>query len=299
MRKFGARLGVAGTVVILAGAVLLVRHERLLASPGEARNARARAAALAGGAPAPGHADDATDIYAADRPGMLSPVVQNFPSRIYVPNSDSNTVDVIDPVTFKVIDHFSAGAQPQHVVPSYDLKTLWVLNDKGNSLTKIDPATGKKGETVPVDDPYNLYFTPNGSQAIVVAEALHRLDFRDAQTMKLIVSLHVPCAGVNHMDYAADGSYFIASCEFDGHLLKIETATRKILGKLALDPKDMPQDVRTSPDGKIFYVADMMANGVHIIDADKFAKIGFLATGKGAHGLLIGRGLQADVHLEP
>ncbi len=120
------------------------------------------------------------DVYAADRPGRLSPAVRGFPSRVYVPNSESNTVSVIDPRTFKVIDSFPVGALPQHVTPSYDLKTLWVDNDQGNSLTPIDPATGRPGKPVPVADPYNLYFTPDGRYAIVVAERLQRLDFRDA-----------------------------------------------------------------------------------------------------------------------
>jgi len=43
---------------------------------------------------------------------------------VYVPNSDSNTVDVIDPHTYKVVEHFSVGALPQPVVPAYDLKTI-------------------------------------------------------------------------------------------------------------------------------------------------------------------------------
>jgi DNA-binding beta-propeller fold protein YncE len=51
----------------------------------------------------------------------------------------------------------------------------------------------------------------------------------------------------------------------------------------------MPQDVRISPDGSVFFVADMGVGGVHIIDGEKFAKIGFLKTGKGAHGIHISR----------
>jgi YVTN family beta-propeller protein len=229
------------------------------------------------------------DVYAADRPNELSPVVKNFPSRVYVPNSESATVDVIDPATYQVVDHFNVGRLPQHIVPSYDLKTLWVLDDQGYALTKIDPATAKPGKTVSVDDPYNLYFTPDGTEAIVVAEALHRLDFRDAQTMKLKFSLETPCDGVNHLDYSADGSYFIASCEFDGKLLKVETSSRKILATIQLDKPAMPQDVRLSPDAKVFYVADMAANGVHIIDGDNFSVLGLLKTGKGTHGLLVSR----------
>src|SRR5258706_4861107 len=165
---------------------------------------------------------DPSDIYSEDRPGKLSPAVKSFPSLVYVPNSGSNSVDVINPRTFRIIKHFAVGRQPQHVTPSYDLQKLWVLNDLGDSLTEIDPATGKKGRTIRVADPYNMYYSPDGKYAIVVAERLHRLDFRDAQTMKLQYSLPVSCKGVDHIDFAADGRYLIATCEFSAELLKVD-----------------------------------------------------------------------------
>lgn len=232
---------------------------------------------------------DPSDIYAADHAGNLSPAVRDFPSRIYVPNSGSNTVDIIDPATYKIISHFAVGRQPQHVVPSYDMKRLWVLNDLGDSVTAIDPATGKKGKTYPVQDPYNMYFTPDGKFAIVVAEAKKELDFRDAQTMKLVESVKVPCKGVDHMDFTADGRFLIASCEFSAMMLKVDVANRKLVGTLSLEKGGMPQDVKTSPDGKVFYVADMMANGIYLIEPDSFKRIDFMPTGKGTHGLYVSR----------
>lgn len=150
---------------------------------------------------------DPHDVYAANRPGQLSTVVRSFSERVYVPNIGRNTVDVIDPHTFKIIDHFAVSRQPQHITPSYDLKTLWVLNDLGDSLTRIDPATGRALDTVNVKDPYNMYYTPDGRYAIVVAERVHRLDFRDPETMKLVESVSVPCRGVNHLDFSANGRY--------------------------------------------------------------------------------------------
>ncbi len=252
---------------------------------------------------------DPHDIYSADRVGLLSPVVRNFPSRIYVPNCESDSVDVIDPATYKVIEHFAVGRQPQHVTPSFDLKTLWVLNDLGDSVTKIDPATGKKGETLPVQDPYNMYNTPDGKFSIVVAEAQRRLDFVDPQTMKLKHALSVPCRGVDHMDFSADGRYLIASCEFSGMMLKVDVAQQSVIGELKLPrvttqhskiamehmPPSIPpgfgapQDVKLSPDGRIFYVADMTANGVYEIDGDAFKILGFIPTGEGTHGLYTSR----------
>jgi DNA-binding beta-propeller fold protein YncE len=196
---------------------------------------------------------------------------------------------VIDPATYRVIDEFRVGRQPQHVTPSYDLRTLWVLNDKGNSLTRINPATGRRENTIKVRDPYNMYYTPDGRFAIVVAEARKRLNFLDAATLKLTHSLKVPCKGVDHIDFSADGRYLIASCEFSGTLLKVDVADQTLLGTLALAKRGMPQDLKLSPDGAVFYVADMMANGVHLIDGENLRKIAFIPTGKGAHGLYVSR----------
>ncbi len=232
---------------------------------------------------------DPHDVYAADRPGRLSPVVRRFPSRVYVPNSESNTVSVINPHTYKVIDEFPAGTLPQHVVPSYDLKTLWVNNDEGNTLTPINPATGKPGRPVPVTDPYNLYFTPNGRYAIVVEERMQTLDFRNPRTMRSDHTLSVPCDGVNHMDFSADGRYLLASCEFGGAVIKVDLARQRVVGSLALSPGASPQDVKLSPDGSVFYVADQASGGVWLIDAKRMRRVGFVRTAPGAHGLYVSR----------
>ncbi|MGZ8695770.1 MAG: YncE family protein [Gaiellaceae bacterium] len=230
------------------------------------------------------------DLYAYDHAGMISAVARRDPSRVYVPNSAGDSVDVIDPRTYKVVEHFPVGALPQHVTPSHDLKMLYVNDDVGNTLTPIDPATGRPGKAFPVDDPYNLYFTIDGRYAIVVAERLHRLDFRNAHTFRLVRALNVPCAGVNHMDFSPNGRYVIASCEFSGRLLKVDVRRFRVLGVRTLPRRfSVPQDVRSSPDAKVFYVADLAAGGVWEIDPARFKVIGFIHTGSGAHGLVVGR----------
>jgi YVTN family beta-propeller protein len=228
---------------------------------------------------------DCRNIYAADGPNQLSTTVVNDPPRVYVPNLQSNSVTVIDQATNKVIQTIPVGKQPQHVVPSYDLKTLWVNNDKGNSLTPIDPQTGAVGAPVAVEDPYNLYFTPDGTRAVVMAEALKRMDFRDPHTMALLHTVQVPCSGLNHMDFSPDGRTAVAACEFDGQLLLIDMTNgqEKVLQQLKVG--GMPQDVKLSPDGTVYYVADMQVNGVHVIDATSFRELEVIKTGKGAHGL--------------
>ncbi len=233
---------------------------------------------------------DPGNLYSETRPDKLSPAAAKALPRVYVPNLKSNDVYVIDPATLKVVDRFRVGINPQHIVPSYDLKTLWATNNAegrtDGSLTPIDPTTGKPGKSILVDDPYNMYFTPDGRSAIVVAEALKRLDFRDPHTMALQSRLAVPqCAGINHADFSIDGRFVIFTCEFEGSLAKIDMVGRKVLGYLKLSKGGMPQDIRVSPDGKTFFVADMKADGVFLIDGDSFKEIGFIQTGVGTHGL--------------
>jgi DNA-binding beta-propeller fold protein YncE len=227
------------------------------------------------------------DVYAAGRPGRLSPVVRHDPARVYVPNSESGTVDVISQRRFKVIDHFAVGRVPQHVTPSWDLKTLWVTNDESNSLTPIDPRTGRRhGRTLPVADPYNLYFTADGRRAIVVAERLRRLDFRSPHTMKLEHALSLPgCGGVDHMDFTADGRRALVSCEFADRMIVVDLDRERVIKTIPLRAGAMPQDVKLSPDGRTFYVADMASNGIWLIDAHRLRRERFQPTGLGAHGL--------------
>ena len=233
---------------------------------------------------------DPKNLYSETRPENLSPVVAKHLHRVYVPNRTSNDVWVIDPATLKVVDKYKVGINPQHVVPSWDLKTLWVNNNAegrtDGSVTPIDPLTGKPGKNIPVDDPYNMYFTPDGSAAIVVAEAHKRLDFRDPHTMALKYSIETPnCRGINHADFSIDGRYAIFTCEYAKSVVKIDLVEKKVAGYLKFSKGGMPQDVRISPDGKVFYVADMKADGVFVVDGDKFTELGHIKTGIGTHGL--------------
>jgi YVTN family beta-propeller protein len=226
------------------------------------------------------------NVYLHTGVNAFVPATRGIPYRLYVPESAGTGVDVIDPVAMRVIGHYTTGLDPQHVVPSYDLRTLYSTNDMANSLTPFNPRTGlPSGPNISVNDPYNMYFTPNGRQAIVVAEADQQLEFYDAHTFGLNKVLPVDCAGVDHADFSADGTFMIASCEFGHRLVRIDMRTETVSAYLTLAQKASPQDVRISPDGQTFYVADMKLGGVHLIDSASFRQVGFLRTGRDAHGL--------------
>ena len=223
------------------------------------------------------------NVYQYTQANQLAPSVKDIPSRVYVPNSMSNTVDVIDPNTMTIIDHFPVNALPQHVVPSYDMQTLYVNNNNGNTLTPIDPRTGKPGPDIPIDDPYNLYFSPDGTKAIVMAERNNSVDFYDPKTWTLIKQVPIPHGGVNHAEFTADGKTMVASCEFSGFLVRIDLDTMAITGELNVGGK--PVDVKLSPDGSLMFNANETKDGVTVVDWANMREVQFIPTAKGAHGL--------------
>jgi YVTN family beta-propeller protein len=227
------------------------------------------------------------NVYSYTVTPHLSPAVANVPPRVYVPNSDAASVSVIDPTTLKVVDRFNVGTRPHHVTPSWDLTKLYVNNTEGNTLTEIDPMTGRPTRTIKITDPYNLYFTPDGTKAIVVAERFQRLDFYNLADWSFIKSVGIPWAGVDHADFTADGRYLIASCEFSGQVVKVDTEALEVVGRANVG--SMPIDVKLSPDGTVAYVANQGRHGVSLIDPETMTEIGFLRTGTGAHGLNVSR----------
>lgn len=237
---------------------------------------------------------DLTNVYAAAGANMVREDLRGDRELVYVPNTQSDKVNVIDPLTMQVIDEFYGGPEPQHVVPSYDMRTLYVTSSRipGGAVLPIDPRTGKPGEIVNVQDVYNLYFTPDGQYAIVVAEAYQRLDFYNPNTWELVKTAEFPsCEGINHMDFTLDGKTALASCEFANRMVVFDVATGQQLREFDLDmaPHGMPQDTRLVPNGSVFLVADMHAHGVYVFSGSAAERVGFVPTGLGAHGIYFSR----------
>jgi YVTN family beta-propeller protein len=226
-------------------------------------------------------------IYAAISSRRLDPRVAGIAPRLYVPNNHSNTVDVIDPTTFRVIRTLHVGIAPQHITPSWGLHHLYVGNTYSNTLTVIDPRTGRITRTISIPDPYNLYFTPDGSLAIDVAERLGRLFFYDPRTWRQRGSVSIPWAGADHLDFSRSGRYLLISTEYDGEVVKVDVARRRVIGSVHVGGS--PVDVKVSPDGSVFYVANQVRGGVSIIDPRRMREIGFIPTGSGAHGFCVSR----------
>jgi YVTN family beta-propeller protein len=227
------------------------------------------------------------NVYASTISGKPNPTVADITPRVYVPNSDSSSVVVIDPVRLEVIDRFAVGSIPHHVAPAHDLSALYVDNEGSSSLTVIDPRSAKPVGTIPITYPYNLYFTPDGSKAVVVVERLRRIEFWDSHSWHKIKEVPIPWAGCDHLDFTADGRSLFISTEYTGMVARVDTVTMELVGSVSVGA--LPIDVRLAPDGSLLYVANQGRHGVSLIDPEQMREVGFIPTGQGAHGLQVSR----------
>jgi YVTN family beta-propeller protein len=236
---------------------------------------------------------DPHNVYAAAGADMLSDAARAAKPLVYVPHTKSGDVWVIDPATYAVVGKYRLGGELQHVVPSYDMKTLYASDDTTNKITPFDPVTGRPGANIPVIDPYNMYFTPDGRSAISVAEARRMLVFYDPKTWQVQQTLPTPeCAGIDHADFMPDGRTAVFTCEFAGRVAVIDIAARKLLRTIDLPVRHTrmgPQDIKLAPDGSVFYIADSEQGGVWVIDGAATKVLREIPTGKGAHGLYLSR----------
>ena len=236
---------------------------------------------------------DPHNIYSEAGAGKLGPAALASKAYAYVPNTKSGDVWVIDQQTFQVVGKFPVGKEVQHVVPSYDMSALYATDDIGNVIRRIDPTTGQAGETIPVADPYNMYFTPDGKYAISVAEALRSLVWYDPATWQEVDRVRYPdCKGIDHGDFTPDGKIAVFSCEFAGRVAVIDMQTHQLIRMVDMPQMNTtmgPQDLRIAPDGSKFYIADSDSDGVWVLDKDLQTVTRHIDTGDGAHGLYFSR----------
>jgi YVTN family beta-propeller protein len=217
----------------------------------------------------------------------LPAAVADLPERVYVPNEADDTISVIDAASLKVIATLPTGRIPEHLTPDWDMSRLYVSNYASPFLSVVDPRKVATADPITAASPYNLYFSPDGSTAIVMAEDVNRIDFYDRRTWHLLKQLPIKWAGIDHADFSAGGRYLLASTEYAGHVLKVDVVTMSIVGDVAVG--GLPIDVKLSPDGSVFFVANQGRHGVSVVDPFQMKEIAFIPTGKGAHGMAISR----------
>jgi YVTN family beta-propeller protein len=152
---------------------------------------------------------------------------------LYVTNTKSESISVIDTTTFEVVQTIALGkGKPNRVVFHPDGKTAWVVYDKAHDIGVVDAEAGRLVRRLKIGgNPYNLTFSPDG-------HFLYVLDWSSESSRDEVLVYDVQADRVDgrievstwpaHGIFTRDGRTYYVSSETAGNVATIDTATRKI-----------------------------------------------------------------------
>jgi YVTN family beta-propeller protein len=190
---------------------------------------------------------------------VLGVAVPGIASTLYVTNTKSNSVSIIDTGTLEVVGTIALGpGKPNRIVFHPDGKLAWVVYDKSHDLGVIDVETRKLLRRVKIGgNPYNLAFTPDGRHLYVLdwssETSNDEVIMYDLRAEKIDGRVEVstwPAHGV----FSRDGRLFYVSGESAGDVTVIDTARREIVGRIVHGGGDA-MGLALRADGKLLYAA--------------------------------------------
>src|SRR2546426_576350 len=235
---------------------------------------------------APGRTVRAADIYAAATEPYLRRVVSGIPARVYVPNSNDGTVDVIDPISRLVITHFPVGTVPHHITPSWDLRQLYVDNtsaDFSGAMVKVDLTKRMVVVYAHVGGlPVDVRLAPDGSVFYVANQSRHGVSVLDPERMEEIAFIPTGL-GAHGLALSRDASLLYVSNRLAGTISVIDLAARRVAA--TWDVGGSPDMMQGSPDGREGGARKRFGHTVSVIDSSNGQVLDRIEVGESPHGL--------------
>jgi YVTN family beta-propeller protein len=189
----------------------------------------------------------------------LGGVVPAAAAQLFITNTKSDSVSIIDTDTLEVVGTIALGkGKPNRIVFHPDGKTAWVVYDKSHDLGVIDAEQRKLVRRVKIGgNPYNLAFTPDGRHLLVLDwssdTSNDEVIFYDLEAEKIDGRVEVstwPAHGV----FSRDARLLYVSGETAGDVTAIDTATRTIVTRVVHGGGDA-MGLALTADGKTLYAA--------------------------------------------
>jgi YVTN family beta-propeller protein len=211
--------------------------------------------------------------------------------RAFVTNSDGDSVSIIDRESYQVVKTLRVGDYPHHMTVSLDGRYLYIGNTHSNTVSAIDLATENIVKTLPLLDPYNLYYSPDRRLLVTTATRLGRVEVHAVEEWSQIGAAkgwtrlaQIPTGkDPNHFAFSPDGRFMYVSNEYSHQLSVIDLQERKLVRQLTTGRR--PIDMSLAPGGKILFLANYGEGSVTVYDTESFKELDRIPTGAGAHGM--------------
>jgi YVTN family beta-propeller protein len=185
-------------------------------------------------------------------------------SKLYVTNSTSDDLTVIDPVSMQVLGSVKVGDNPHGLIPSPDGRKLYVTIEGTDELIALDTATDKVLARMSVGRaPNQIAITRDGRYVFVPLRGEAAVAVVDTESMKAVDRIPVPA--MPHNAYSsADGKRIYIGSMMGSRITVIDAATRKVLHEIA--PGNWVRPIAIKRDQSLAYTALSDLHGFVVID---------------------------------
>ena len=235
-------------------------------------------------------------------PGPLTATITETMPAGQVPKSEhgamagagaqAGAVWLIDTATDAVTAKVPVGKHPAHVVVTSDGRTAYITNGGDNSVSVVDTAAQSVLGVIAVGaSPHGLRIRPDGKQAWVADLKGGTVSVIDTETRKRVAQIAAG-KGPAQVGFTPDGRYAFVSLSEENRVAVIDAASRKVLRRIAVGT--VPIQLYATPDSKLVLVANQgtpekPGTTVSVIDVARMKVAATIATGAGAHGVVIDR----------
>jgi YVTN family beta-propeller protein len=198
-------------------------------------------------------------------------------SRIYVANESSNSVTVIDAVTYKVIGTVDAKNSSTHDLSlSRDGKWLFATNLASGRLSVIDTEALKTIASIPTGGRCHVVTLTNDNRHAWVANiAENNISIVDTATYRILGTIPVG-KGPTGLTFSRDGLFAYVSNQGDKSVSVIETSSHRVIKTIPTGSN--PHFLVLGPDGLV-WGTNTGGSDIYVIDPATQEKIASFEVG--------------------
>jgi YVTN family beta-propeller protein len=206
---------------------------------------------------------------------------------VYVANSGSNTVSVIDGKTNNVTTNIPVGTYPNDLSVNPSTNTIYVANRDDNTISVIDGKTNNVTANITVGErPWAVSVNPSTNMAYVANFYGDTVSVIDGKTNNVTANITV---GKSPSDLSINPSTNIAYVSnYDNNTVSvIDGKTNHIIATIKVGTK--PSAVSVNPSTNTVYVANQDDNTVSVIDGKTNNVTANITVGKRPNDLSVNR----------
>src|SRR5438309_8104 len=186
--------------------------------------------------------------------------------RVYVTNSNSDSLSVINAKTLEVLSTVPAGIDPEGLTVNRAGTALYVVNENELSVTVLDVASLAVRKKIAVGkEPETAVASPDGRWIAVSNETSDDVHVIATASDTVVKQIAVP-KNPRGMRFTADSRQLFVASE-QAHVVSVIDMAEMRVVKSAATGGSRPVDIVLTPDGSRLYVSHGQSGDVRVLDS--------------------------------